>query len=251
MESIVSVNNDLVKNTVKLQQKKYRDLEKKFLLEGYKVVEEAVKSGLEIEYLFINSDKIQKYDLYNGRKILTNEAVLKKISDTNTPPEVVGVAVQREYSKNDFKNLKRVVLIENIKDVGNLGTIIRTSVAFGADGIILFGDCTDMYSPKCVRATVGNLWKIPILNVSDFRDIELLFSDFQRVATLPLAKSLLHEFKPQKKCLIMFGSEANGLSDKLINFSTESVKIEMKDNVESLNLAISTAVVLYELMRQD
>ena len=247
MEEITSVNNQLVKETAKLHQKKYRDDADKFILEGYKAVEEAVRFGVDVEYIFINSEKIDEYNFYTGRKILTNEAVLKKISDTESAPGVVGVARQKHYKKSDFKNLKKIMLLEGIKDSGNLGTIIRTACAFNIDGIVLFGNCTDVYNPKCVRSAVGNLWKIPIIYFHSIKDLEDLFTDYQRIATLPLAKNTLKNFKSKEKFLVMFGSEADGLSVDLKNYATESVKIEMNDNVESLNLAVSCAIVMYWL----
>ena len=248
MEEITSVNNSLVKETAKLLQKKYRDSENKFILEGFKAIDEAYNLGIEINYIFVNSNKLRKYEFFKGKIYSTNEIVLKKISDASSAPEAVGVAVQKHSKKSDFRYLKKVILLEGIKDLGNLGTIIRTAAAFGIDGILLFGECADLYSPKCVRSAVGNLWKIPILITSDLSDLRELFKDYQRVATLPLAKTLLKEFEPKDKCLMMFGSEADGLSNKLIDFSTESVKIEMADNVESLNLAISAGVVMYKMM---
>lgn len=249
MEEITSVNNQLVKDTAKLHIKKYRDAENKFILEGYKAIEEAVRSGINVEYVFINSAKIENYEFYNGRKISTCDAVLKKISDTESAPEAVGVAEQKKYKKSDFKNLKKVVLLEGIKDLGNLGTIIRTACAFNIDGIVLYGNSTDMYSPKCVRSAVGNLWKIPIVYLNNLKDLEDLFADYQRIATLPLAKNTLGKFKSEEKLLLMFGSEADGLSAELKTFATDSIKIEMSNKVESLNLAISCGILMYYLSR--
>lgn len=247
MEEITSVNNALVKETVKLNQKKYRDSSNKFLLEGFKAIKEAYNSGLKIEYIFINSEKTARYSFFGGRKIITNEAVLKKISEADSAPEAIGVAQKKLYSKNDLKNSKKVILLEDIKDLGNLGTILRTACAFNSDGIVLYGNCADLYSPKCVRSSVGNLWKIPVLYLNNIKDLEELFSNHQRIATLPLAKTTLKNFQPKEKTLVMFGSEATGLSQDLIDFSTDSVKIEMNPMVESLNLAVSCAVVMYKL----
>ena len=248
MQEITSVNNDLVKETVKLQQKKYRDKENKFLLEGYKCVEEAFNAGLEIENVFVLKDKAEHYNFLKDKLILTTDAVLKKISTTDSAPDVVAIASKKEYSIKDLKNAKKVVLLENIKDLGNLGTILRTSVAFGADAVVLFGkECADLYNPKCVRSTVGNLWKIPVVYISDFSELEKVFSNYDRIATLPRATHLLKNYKIGEKVVVMFGSEADGLSEDLIKFSTKSVKIEMTKSVESLNLSVSCAVVLYEL----
>lgn len=248
MDEITSVNNNLVKEITKLQQKKFRNQTGKFILEGYKSVKEAFDAGINLEYIFINSKKINEYNFPNELIILTNENVLKKIATTDSAPDIIGVGIQKQYDKNILKTSKKVVLLEDIKDLGNLGTIVRTSTAFGADAIITYGESVDIYNPKCVRATVGNLWKIPIIHIKDFNELSDTFKNFKRIATLPRATKLLKEFRTELPVLIMFGSEANGLSDELIKFATESIKIEMVQNVESLNLATSVAVVLYELI---
>ena len=177
MQEITSVNNQLVKETVKLQQKKYRDSENKFLLEGFKPLKEAIDAGIEIEYAFVQKEKADKYSFLADKLILTNEAVLKKVSTTDTPPEAVGIGVQKHFSVSDLRNAQKVVLLENIKDLGNLGTILRSAVAFNADGVVLYGDCADLYNPKCVRSAVGNLWKIPVVSINKLDNI---FNDFQR-----------------------------------------------------------------------
>jgi len=112
----------------------------------------------------------------------------------------------------------------------------------------LYGDCADIYNPKCVRSSVGNLWKIPFIYVKDLDILEKIFGDWQRTATLPLSNNLLKDYKPSEKTLLMFGSEADGLSQELKDFSTDDVKIEMNKGVESLNLAVSCAVVTYKVM---
>ena len=247
MQEITSVNNDLVKEFVKLQQKKYRDKENKFLLEGKKCVEEAYNAGINIECAFVLKENFKEYKFLDDKIILTCEAVLKKISTTDSAPEIVAIAQKKETQIPN--NAKKIVLLENIKDLGNLGTILRTSAAFGADGVVLYGDeCADMYNPKCVRSSVGNLWKIPVAYMQSLKELQENFSNFERIATLPRAKQYLKQYTTvQKPTLVMFGSEADGLSEELIKFSTQSIKIEMADNVESLNLSVSCAIVLYKL----
>lgn len=248
MQEIRSVNNDLVKQTVKLQQKKYRDKENKFLLEGMKCIEEAYQAGVDIEYVFVLKEKAELYKYLGEKIVITTEPVLKKISTTDSAPDAVGVAFKKIYSTADLKNAKKVVLLENIKDLGNLGTILRTSTAFGADAVVLYGsECADLYNPKCVRSSVGNLWKIPVVYINEFSELKNLFEKFERVATLPRATEYLKNIKIHEPMLVMFGSEADGLSQELIDFSTKEVKIEMASNVESLNLSVSCAVVLYKL----
>lgn len=244
---ISSVNNELVKKYSKLLQKKYRDESAMFILEGFKPIKEAFYYGIEIEQIFVNKENISDYEFAKDLIIETSSAVLKKLSSTESVPPAVAVAKQKKYNLEDFKKFDKVILLENIKDLGNLGTIIRSAVAFGCEGIVLFGNCADLYNPKCVRSAVGNLWKIPVVATDKFSDIERIFADFSKIATLPRSKNNLKTFKLTAPAIVMFGSEADGLSQELIKFSTESVKIEMQDNVESLNLASSASVIMYEL----
>lgn len=245
---ISSLSNNLVKETTKLQQKKYRAESGKFLLEGYKAIKEAYDYGIKLEHIFVNKKNVSEYQFASNIIIETNEDVLNKLSTTESAPNAVAIGIQKIYSKEDFKQLKKVILLENIKDAGNLGTIIRSSTAFGANGIVLYGDCVDLYNPKCVRSSVGNLWKLPIIHIEKFCELGETFKNFTRIATLPKANHYLKDFKAKYPMLIMFGSEADGLSEELIKFSTDSLKIEMAKTVESLNLATSVSVILYELM---
>lgn len=252
-QEITSVNNETVKEVVKLQQKKYREEQKEFLLEGFKAIAEAYYSEIKIEKVFVLKEKAAKYDFIKNKLILTNEAVLKKISTTDTAPEAVAVAKQKIFTLDDIKNAKKVVLLENIKDLGNLGTILRTAKAFDIDAVILFGETVDLYNPKCVRSAVGNLWKLPVIQIKDFEKLEKTFKNFDKVATLPKASDtiMLKDFTAKSPYVVMFGSEAQGLSKELIDFSTQKVTIEMNEQVESLNLSISVGVLLYEINKSQ
>lgn len=236
---ITSVNNELVKETAKLLQRKYR--KESFLLEGIKCIEEAIEYGLEIEHLFVLEGSAEFSDFEN--RIETTEAVLSKISSTDSAPKAVAVA--KKPAKKWSDEYKKVVLLEDIKDAGNLGTILRTACAFNIDAIVLYGDTVDLYNPKCVRSSVGNLWKIPVFEIKDLS----VFKDFERVATLPKSDNTvwLSDYTPQEKVLVMFGTESSGLSQKLKDFATKNVTIEMSDKVESLNLSISAGIILYKL----
>lgn len=236
---ITSVNNELVKETAKLLQRKYR--KENFLLEGIKCIEEAIEYGLEIEHLFVLEGSAEFSGFEN--RIETTEAVLSKISSTDSAPKAVAVA--KKPAKKWSDDYKKVVLLEDIKDAGNLGTILRTACAFNIDAIVLYGDTVDLYNPKCVRSSVGNLWKIPVFEMNDLS----IFNDYERVATLPKSDNTvwLKDYIPQEKVLVMFGTESSGLSQKLKDFATKNVTIEMSDKVESLNLSISAGVILYKI----
>lgn len=235
---ITSVNNELIKETAKLLKNKYREETGLFLIEGEKGVREAIDAGLTIKHIF-STEGFEEFPQH----LEVTEAVLSKITDTKSAPKVVAVA---EQIKSEWaENYKKVILLEGIKDAGNLGTILRTATAFGIDAIVLYGDTVDLYNPKCVRSTVGNLWKTPVFKMTDLS----IFNDFERVATLPKSKNVinLNDYNPADRVLVMFGSEADGLSDELKNFATKNVTIEMSSSVESLNLSVSAAVLMYKL----
>lgn len=243
---ITSVNNDLVKETAKLLKSKYRDESGLFLIEGEKGVREAIEAGVSIKQIFI-LEGLKGYA--EEITIETTEAVLSKISDTKTSPKVIAVAYQPKQDITSLEKAKKVVLLEGIKDAGNLGTILRTASAFGIDGIVLYGDTVDLYNPKCVRSSVGCLWKIPVIRIKELNVLEKVFTSFERIATLPKGKDVifLSEYIPNEKVIVMFGSEADGLSEELRAFATKNLTIEMAENVESLNLSVSVAVVMYKI----
>lgn len=246
---ITAVNNKLVKEVAKLHQRKYRQDSGRFLLEGNKVISEAMNSGIEIEHLFVLEKSLNNYTFKRLTPITTSEAVLKKISTTDTPPDIVAVGIQPKYNLDKLHLASKVILLDRISDAGNLGTIIRSSVAFGIDAIILYGTTVDLYNPKCVRSAVGNLWKIDVYNFDDIKSLDKYFNNFERIATLPKSiNSLwLDNWEPKEKTLVMFGAESDGLCKELKDYATENVTIEMSDNVESLNLSISAGIIGYKL----
>ncbi len=244
---ITSVNNELVKETAKLQQRKYRDENGLFLLEGGKCIEEAIAYGIQIVNLFV----LEGYEKFkNSERIETTETVLSKISTTTSAPKCVAVGKQlKRVWNNDFKH---VVLLEDIKDAGNLGTILRTSCAFNVDAVILYGDTVDLYNPKCIRASVGNLWKVPVFNIQNLNQLQKMCKDYTPIGTLPKSGNTvwLKDFKAPEKSLVMFGTESSGLSDELKEYANkygQNITIEMSERVESLNLSISAGVILYKL----
>ena len=254
MNEITSLNNELIKSVSKLSQKKYRDETGLFLLEGEKCVEEGISFGLKINNIFINKNNtklVEKYSQYPTT--LVNTKILEKITDTKTAPDIVATSKKLENKlENIPKKNSAILFLENIKDAGNLGTAIRTASAFNIDGIILFGDTVDLYSPKVVRSSVGYLWKTPVYKTNDFEEIKNYFSEHKFFATsVNKALNLIPIKDAQMKppCVIMFGSEAFGLSEKSMNFSDFYVTIPIKGDIESLNLSISIGIVLYEFKR--
>lgn len=245
---ITSLNNDLVKEAAKLLKNKYREETGLFLLEGFKCIEEALDSNIEILRVFTSSPDKFKPKRNNFEIIETTDAVMSKISDAKSAPQIVAVARIPQYQIEQVKNKNRIILLEGIKDAGNLGTILRTAVAFNIEAVILYGNTVDLYNPKCVRSAVGNLWKIPVYNLKNLSELEI-FTEYERVATLPAGENCipLQKYTPAQKVLLMFGSEADGLTQELKDFANKNITIEMNSSVESLNLSVSASIIMYKL----
>lgn len=241
MFEITSTTNNLVKETVKLHQKKYRD--KYILIEGKKSVDEVISLGLKIKYIFTTKEDYKNFETY-----FVNEAVIKKVSTTESAPSVIAVVEKPIFKIEDFKKYKKIVLLDNIKDAGNLGTIIRASSAFGVDGIMLIGDTVDEFSPKTIRASAGNMFKIPIIKIN-LDELKTFKKTHKFLATVCHSKNYESKLNKNNNLIVMFGSEADGLSDKILDLKDEEITIKMTKNVESLNLALSAGVILYELQR--
>ena len=240
---ITSTQNDLVKFCVKLQNAKYRKSQKLIFADGKKTIDGFIEDGVEFEHFFIKKGEVIDKKLKTKKLVFVTDEILKKITTTKSPAEVAGIIKEKEADKNIFYNLDKIALIENVKDAGNLGTIIRSAVAFGIDGIILFNECVDLYNPKTIRATAQNIFKIPIVSTNDINFLKELQKSHKLISTVVDSKNDLFNYKFENKFIIAFGSEASGLSKELTKMSDEKLSIFMENNVESINLAICASIV--------
>ena len=247
MSSINTISNNRIKEIVKLHQKKHRDESGLFIVEGYKAVEELIRNNIDIKEIYA----LKAFETETYTVKIIDESIMKKISTTSSTCEILAVAKKKEYKINDFIKKNKLILLDSISDPGNLGTIIRSASAFGIDGIILYKNCVDMYSPKVIRSAAGNFFKIPVIIIKDTEEIKGNFKNFEKIATALYEKNTnsIQDCKNIKKYIIMFGSEANGLSNELIKISDKNIRLEMKNNVESLNLSVSASIIMYELFR--
>lgn len=246
MEKITSTNNQIVKNTAKLLQRKYREETEFFLVEGEKAIKGILIAGFKINSIFMEENCQEKFSQIPAqKKYLVNEAVLSKISTTKSPCNVVAVFEQKKYEVKEFLNKKRLLLLENIKDAGNLGTILRTCKAFDIDGVLLLGDTVDLYNPKVIRASVG-CFDLPILNIHyEYLDLfknYIIYSTALHENSQPLKDVLFKE-----PLIIAFGAEADGLSQRFLERKVTNIKIEINNSVESLNLASAVSICLYKI----
>ncbi len=244
MKELTSLNNDTVKFIVTLQKKKYRDENNLFIVEGEKALDGAIKFGYDIKYVFtLNNTNIKNV---NEEKIyLVNDKVMNKISTTDSIPTILSVI---EKKHNIISNkYSKLLLLENIKDCGNLGTIIRSAAAFSFDAIILLGDCCDIYSPKTIRASVGTFFQIPVFEYKTIQEIQNGFKGYKLISTNLHKKSNISINDIKGKFVLMFGSEADGLTKNTSDIADNNFILPINSSVESLNLATAVSIILYEI----
>lgn len=236
---IESVNNEKVKFWAKLNEKKYQNESGLFLVEGEHLVFEAEKAGCLEETIVLKGYE----DKYKGAFIVSQN-VMKKISMLASIPKVIGVA--RKITSKGIKG--NVLLLDGIQNPGNLGTIIRSAVAFNIDTIVLGEGTVSLYNPKVIRATEGLMFHINIVE-KDLSSaiLELKERDYKIYSTkvdggTPLKKTTFNE-----KTGLVIGSEGSGVSDAISKMCDEYLYIPMNEDCESLNVGVATSIILYEL----
>lgn len=250
MKEIQSLQNNIIKETLKLKDKKQRIASKQFLVEGYHLVEEAYKHRLLTAVFSANSSDFKKYQIEN--QYLVSDAIIKKLSSTINPQGIIGVVNSPKFNEIDLDSESlKLVLLDGINDPGNLGSIIRTAAALGYDGIYMSLDTVDVYNDKSIRATQGAVFKIPFF----YEDLTKVVSKLKKHCItcygtiLDKAKDL-EEIKPGKKYAVSFGNEARGMSEKLMQQMDQNIKINMSNEVESLNVLSASSIVLYVLPKK-
>ncbi len=254
MEQIIrltSVNNEKVKYFISLLDKKNRNKEQLFLIEGYHLVEEASKTPYLKAVIATNEEDLKKYP--HITKYVVTQPIIEKISTTKNPQSMLGVVTllnnhPSQLSSIINKEKVKLVMLDEVNDPGNLGTIIRTTAALGYDALIMSENTVDLYNEKVIRSTQGVLFKIPIIKGNLKEMITYLKKQNIKCfgTSLKNAKSLQEADVPSK-FLVCFGNEARGLSNDVLHLMDENIKIVMKNNVESLNVSVASGIVMYEL----
>lgn len=235
-----SIDNNKIKNIKKLNSKKYRDKTNLFLVEGEHLVLEAYKKGY-LKELFLESDTIFPLDVQTN--YLTNN-VINYISELETPQNIIGICNKLE--KKEIGD--RILILEDIQDPGNLGTIIRSSVAFNIDTIVLSKNCVDLYNSKVVRASQGMLFHINIITEDLFKFLPKLKDlNFKIYGTRVTHGKSIKSIEKNSKFAIIMGNEGNGMSDEISELCDEFVYIDMNSACESLNVGVAASIILYEL----
>jgi TrmH family RNA methyltransferase len=259
---ITSRENNIIKDYIKLaQNKKYRYETKRFVIEGARLVNDAVLSGVNIEAAFFEETVLKKRDeLYNlllGKniKIYTINAILaEKLADTQTTQGIFCIAFMLDkeilLDKIDIDSV--YLSLESIQEPGNLGTMLRTADAFGFNGVILSEGCADIYSPKVVRAAMGAIFRLPFMFTDNLAETIKILNAKGMNSLAAVADSSANDILLEKYTggnIIAIGNEGNGLSQNVISACSKQVTIRMRGRAESLNAAAAASVLMWELTR--
>lgn len=235
-----SLENPKIKDLKKLQQKKYRDKENLFLIEGEHLVLEAYKTGY-LEQLILESGTLFPIPI---DPIYVTKEILSALTQLETPYPVMGVC--RKLEEQSIGN--RILILDGIQDPGNLGTIIRSAVAFHIDTIILSTDTVDLYNTKVVRSTQGLLFHINIIRKNLKEMLPFLKEEgYSIYGTKVTYGNQVGTLEKKSKFAIIVGNEGNGLKEETQNFCDSFIYISMSEVCESLNVGVATSIILYEL----
>ncbi len=247
-EHITSLKNAKVTTWKSLKDRKGRKETGCFLVEGRKMVEEALASAFPVDAILVDADRSAEFTLPGHVPVFTMPShVLAAVCDTKTPQGIAAVVRMADVPLNG----SRLVALDGVQDPGNVGTIIRTADAAGFDGVILSAQCADLFSPKVLRATMGSIFRMGI-RVTD--DLPGMLSQMVQEGASVLSSQLDGEPFYQRSPLnerfaLVIGSEGNGVTDEVKAIATHKVKLPMRGGAESLNAAVAAGIMMYELTR--
>lgn len=259
MQIITSKDNEIVKSIKKLKDKKYRDEAGLYVIEGIKMLEEAIEEKVKIKKIVICEECLKAGDLeqkilYEIAKyncIYVNAKVFNFLTDVVAPQGILAVIEKPSKDAQIDYNQDIILVLDGIQDPGNLGTILRTADSVNLKQIIVTKNTADAYNPKVVRSTMGAILRIKIIEtdnlVKTLKDIKK--NKFKIISTSLDTSHSIYDIDYNKK-VIVIGNEANGVSKEIQEFSDSKVKIPMLGKTESLNASVATGIMLYEYVRQ-
>lgn len=238
---ITSLENKEIKKYLKLKKKKYRDLEKLFLVEGEHLIKEAEKSNSLVKVI-LTEDK----ELETNKEILyVTHEIMKKLSNLDTPPEMIGVC---KINDNNKVEGNIILALDDIQDPGNLGTIIRSAVAFNIKTILLSENTVDLYNPKVLRSTQGLLFYTNIIRCDLEKELKKLKKEQYSIYVTNVEEGKeINKMNVAEKLVLVMGNEGNGVSSNIKSLKDENIYIKTNNLVESLNVGVATSILLYEL----
>ena len=258
MQIITSKDNENIKSIKKLKERKYRDLNNEYIIEGIKILKEAIQEKAVIKKIVICEEclanniidekllyEIAKYDcLYVSKKIFEG------LTDVSKPQGILAV-VEKNNKKDINYNEDIIVALDGLQDPGNLGTILRTLDSANLSQVIVSKDTVDAYNPKVVRSTMGAIFRVNIVEAENLKETlkEMKRHKYKVMCTDLTASKNIYEIDYYKKILVI-GNEANGISKELLDMADEKIIIPMLGKTESLNASVATSIIVYEYVRR-
>lgn len=235
-----SIQNEKIKSIKKLREKKYRDIEGLFIVEGKNLVMEAYKNNLLKTLIVLDNSSFN----LSIETIRVSENVMKYLSELNTPNEIMGIC----YKKKEENISGNILILDNIQDPGNLGTIIRSAVAFSISTIIVSPDTVSIYNSKVLRSTQGLLFDVNII----VRDISSAIDDLKQNGYKIYGTKVdngknLKDIDSTNKYAVIMGNEGSGVNKDILDKCDEYIYIPMNEKCESLNVGVATSIILYEM----
>jgi len=242
---ITSIKNDTIKSILKLKQKKYREETSSFLIEGEHLVEEALKVN-RITLLIKNENYTG--NLGYEKELIVTSNVFNALAFSKTPQGIMAICCIKEIPLA-YQTLSKVLILDGLQDPGNVGTLIRSALAFGFDAMILSNNCVDIYNNKVVQATQGAFFRLSIVKAELLKQMAILkANDFTIFGTSLIEKAIPLEsidFTNYSKIGVVLGNEGNGVSKEILEKTDYSIKIQISEQVESLNVAIAGSIIMY------
>ena len=259
MQKITSKDNNLIKHIKKLKEKKYRDEYGEYIIEGLKLIGEAISENANISTIVLcdgcdKSEMIEnhlRYEIAKYECVYVSQNIFKSLSEVESPQGVLAVVKkENEKYKIDYTS-DIIVALDDVQDPGNVGTILRTVDSIGLKQILVSKGTADCYNSKVVRSTMGAIFRVKIIECEDLKSTlsEIKNNNYKIMVTTLKAKKSIYNVDYNKKVIVV-GNEANGISKDIQKMADEKVIIPMLGKTESLNVSVATGVILYEYVRQ-
>ena len=259
MQTITSKDNELIKHIRKLKDKKYRDESNEYVVEGVKLVEEAVKENAKIKQIIVCEDTTRTYEIPTHimleiakyECISVSDKIFNIITQVTNPQGIMAIIEKNAQDAQIDYTQDIIVVLDDVQDPGNLGTILRTVDSIGLNQIIVSKGTADAFNSKVVRSTMGAIFRIKIIEVENLAQAikEMRKHHFKLMVTSLQTKNSIYDIDFNKK-IIVIGNEANGVSKEIQDMADEKAKIPMLGRTESLNASVAAGVVMYEYLRQ-
>ena len=259
MQIITSKDNEIIKNIRKLKEKKYRDEFNEYVIEGVKIVEEAIKENVKIKQVIVCNDTTKTYEIPTHIMleiakydcIYVTDKIFNLITQVTNPQGIMAI-IEKNNENNEIDYSQEIIVaLDDVQDPGNLGTILRTVDSIGLNQIVVSKGTADAFNSKVVRSTMGAIFRIKIIEKEDLiktiKDIRK--HHFKLLVTSLQTENSIYDIDFYKK-IIVIGNEANGVSKEIQDIADEKAKIPMLGKTESLNASVAAGIVMYEYVRQ-